>query len=117
MGVNNTGQQPTTPQGLMQQNALQKLALSPYQGTAPNGGMAQGAAQLAAALMAHSKFGNTQNRFQRPAPGVMPAAVTQIQTPTLTPPAAPDTSIAGLPGIASPLQLQPTFAAPAASPP
>lgn len=111
MGVNNTGQQPTTATGLQQQKALQALALTPYQGNAAGGGVAQGAAQLAAALMAHSKFGNSQKLFQRPAPGVMPSSVTQVQPPTITPPTAPDTSVAGLPGIASPLQMQPTFAA------
>lgn len=105
MGVN--GQQPTTQQGMQTQSNLQKIALSPYQGSAQGGGLAQGAAQLAAALMAHSKFGNTQNKFARPGPGIMPTAVTQpISLPTGTPTPMPPSATpppGGLPGIGTPL--------------
>jgi hypothetical protein len=54
MGANTNPQQPATP-AQQQLMGLRSVASTPYQGSAPGGGGAQGAAQLVAALLARKK--------------------------------------------------------------
>jgi hypothetical protein len=83
MGTNTRNQQPGSygafnPQGAGM-NALVSQATTPYQGNAPGGGSAQGAAQIAAALMAAQRLKQWKNKFGVPTynnPAAMPGAVT-----------------------------------------
>ena len=92
MGVNNQQSGQPQPYGsqvspqqalqLQQLKALQGAAVTPYSGSAPGGGAAQGVSQIAAALLARQRqqdmmkqFGNPQAQYQSPTPGVLPGAV------------------------------------------
>jgi hypothetical protein len=73
MGVNN----PNVTLGQIQQ--LQKGALTPYSGSAPGGGAAQGVSQLAQALLARQAMQQYQQRLGIPTygnPAAQPGAVT-----------------------------------------
>ena len=91
MGVNNQpsaqasayASNPQAAQSAQTISNLQKMAVTPYQGTAAGGGAAQGVAQLVAALLARQKQKQWQQQYginnQTPQPGMagqMPAGVT-----------------------------------------
>lgn len=92
MGINTPENQTPASYGAQpspyQQAALKGLlntASTPYQGAAPGGGAATGAAQIAAALMAAQRARQWKNKFNVPTynnPGLQPG---QVSAPAALP--------------------------------
>ena len=93
------GQQNQQPQGYNPQQALQGMALTPYTGTSPGGGAAQGIAQLVAALLANQK----QKQMQY---GLNPQTQPSMPQPTwVIPPYGAQQGVAQQQGQALPIPM------------